>query len=110
MSLRCWYKVGLQLKPNKCVFAANEIEYLGQTLIAQGVWLNSSKVEAAKCFLRPTTVKGVKIFLGLTNFYHSHIPNMAKISRPLALLTRKNVSFDWTEECKAAFCETKKRL
>ena len=35
---------------------------------------------------------------------------MATISRPLTALTRKDVTFDWTEECKVAFCEVKQRL
>ena len=92
------------------MFAASEIEYLGHALTAQGVRLNSGKEEAVKCFPRPTTVKGVKSFQGLANFYRCHISDMARISRPLTLLTRKNVSFDWTEECEAAFCEIKQRL
>ena len=101
---------GLRLKPSKCEFAANEIEYLGHTLTVQGVRPNSGKVEAVKCFPRPTIVKGVKSFLGLANFYRHHIPDMARISRSLTLLTRKNVSFDWTKECEAVFCEIKQRL
>ena len=103
-------EAGLRLKPSKCVFGANEIEYLGHTLTAQGVRPNSGKVEAVNCFPWPTTVKGVKSFLRLANFYRRHIPDMARISRSLTLLTRKNVSFDWTEECEAAFCEIKQRL
>ena len=93
-------EAGLRLKPIKCVFAAKEIEYLGHTLTDQEVWPNSGKVEAFH----------VKSFLGLVNFYHRHIPDMARISRPLTLLTRNNVSFDWTEECEAAFCEIKQGL
>ena len=104
-------EAGLHLKPSKCVFAVNGIKYLGHTLTAQGVWPNTGKVEAVKCFPRPTNVKEVKSSLGLANFYHRRISDMARILRPLTLLTRKNVSFDWTEECEAAaFCEIKQRL
>ena len=77
---------------------------------SSGSTANSGKVEAVKCFPRPTTLKGVKSFLGLANFYHGHIPDMARISRLLILPTRKNVSCDWTEECEAAFFEIKHRL
>ena len=41
-------ETGLHLKPSKCMFAANEIEYLGHTLTTQGVRPNSGKVEAVK--------------------------------------------------------------
>ena len=103
-------EAGLRLKPSKCVFVASKIEYLGHTLTAQGVRPNSKKVEAVKCFPRPSTVKEVKSFLGLANFYCRHIPDTARISRPLTLLTRKDVHFDWTEECEVAFCDIKERL
>lgn len=103
-------EAGLRLKPNKCVFAADEIEYLGHTLTAEGVKPNSGKVEAVRSFPRPSNVKEVKSFLGLANFYRRHIPDMATISRPLTVLTRKDVTFDWTEECETAFCNVKRRL
>ena len=103
-------EAGLRLKPSKCVFAAEEIEYLGHTLTAEGVKPNSGKIESVKSFPRPSTVKEVKGFLGLANFYRRHIPDMATISRPLTTLTRKDVTFDWTEECEVAFCEVKQRL
>ena len=37
-------EAGLRLKPSKCVFAAEEIEYLGHTLTTEGVKPNSEKV------------------------------------------------------------------
>ena len=103
-------EAGLRLKPSKCVFAADEIEYLGHTLTAEGVKPNSEKIESVKSFPRPSTVKEVKGFLGLANFYRRHIPDMATISRPLTALTRKDVTFEWTEEWEVAFGEVKQRL
>ena len=38
-------EAGLHLKPSKCMFATEEIEYLGHTLTPEGVKLNSKKVE-----------------------------------------------------------------
>ena len=60
-------EAGLRLKPSKCTFATEEIEYLGHTLSAQGVRPNNGKVEAVKGFPRPTTVKEVK-FPGACQF------------------------------------------
>ena len=73
-------RIGEALKPGK--FAADEIEYLGHTLSAEGVKPNSGKVDAVNSFPKPSTVKEVKSFLGLANFYRCHIPDMAVISRP----------------------------
>ena len=102
--------VGLRLKPSKCMFATEEIEYLGHTLTPEGVKPNSKKVEAVRDFPIPKNVKEVKSFLGLANFYRRHIPDMATISRTLTALTRKNMEFKWTAECEVAFKEIKKRL
>ena len=103
-------EAGLRLKPSKCVFAADEIQYLGHTLTAHGVKPNSGKVDAVKNFPRPTNVREVKSFLGLANFYRRHIADMAVISRPLTAFTRKEVKSDWTKECEEAFGKVKQRL
>ena len=64
-----------------------------------------------KEFPRPQTVKQVKGFLGLANFYRRHIPRMAELSRPLTELTRKDLKeFVWTQECEEAFEEVKRQL
>ena len=41
---------GLRLKPSKCMFATEGIEYPGHTLIPKGVKLNSKKVEVVENF------------------------------------------------------------
>ena len=104
-------QAGLRLKPSKCMFATTEIQYLGHTLTPMGVKPNDSKVTAVKDFPRPQTVKQVKSFLGLANFYRRHIRGMAVISRPLTDLTRKNCTeFVWTPACEEAFEEIKRLL
>ena len=84
-------EAGLRLKPSKCTFATEEIEYLGHTLTPEGVKPNSKKVKAVKDFSVPKNVKEVKSFLGLANFYRYHISDMGVISRPLTALTRKDM-------------------
>ena len=85
-------KVGLKLKPTKCVFARERVDYLGHTLSAEGVQPNSAKVEAVRNFPRPQSSKEVKSFLGLVNFYGRHLPNFAVVARPLTALTGKTRS------------------
>ena len=51
----------------------------------------------------PSTVKGVKRYLGMCLFYHKHIPNFAKIAALLNNLNRKETKFLWTEECQNFF-------
>ena len=44
-------EANLKLKPQKCMFAQEKIEYLGHTLTAEGVCPNDGKVQAVD--LRP---------------------------------------------------------
>ena len=107
---------GLCLQPSKCMFATKEIEYLGHTLTPEGVKLNGKNVQAITEFPEPKSTKEVQSFVGLTNFYCCHIPNVAAISRPLTDHTRyekstgKPVPFVWMEGCQRAFEEVKKCL
>ena len=104
-------QAGLQLKQSKCTFATTKIQYLGHTLTPVGVKHNDSKITAVKDFPTLQTVKQVKSFLGLANFYRRYIPRIAAISRPLTDLTRKNsTEFVWAQECEDAFKEIKRLL
>ena len=55
------------------MFAQQQVEYLGHTLTSEGVHPNDGKTKAVKEFPRPTTVKEVKSFLGLVNYYRRAI-------------------------------------
>ena len=62
-------EVGLKLKPRKCVFAWEQVDYLGHTLSAEGVWPNSAKVEAVKnCLRPPSQVKRSRVSLAWSIF------------------------------------------
>ena len=72
--------------------------------------------EAIKCFPRPTTVKEVKRFLGLANFYRRQIKDMGIINKPLTPLIKKNqqtgqpTTFSWNDLCERAFQNIKRAL
>ena len=55
----------------------------------------------------PTTPKQVSAFLGLVGYYRKVIKNFAKIAKPLTLLTRQQVKFEWTPEHQEAFMKLK---
>ena len=58
----------------------------------------------------PTTIKGIRSFLGHAGFYRRFIKDFSKISRPLCRLLEKNAKFDFDELCRYAFDEIKSRL
>ena len=109
-------EAGLRLKPQKCVFMQQQVEYLGHTISSEGVHPNDKKTESVKNFPRPKSSKEVKSFLELVNFYRRHLPNFAAVVRPLTALTRQNkdtkipVTFEWSKDCEAAFVKAKELL
>ena len=51
----------------------------------------------------PKNPKEVKQFLGLVGYYRKFIPRFTDISRVMTHLTKKDVEFKWTPECKKCF-------
>jgi hypothetical protein len=56
------------------------------------------------------TVKGVRSFLGLANFYRRFIEGYAQVARPLNDLTKKNTPFTWKKAQQTAFDTLKNRF
>jgi Reverse transcriptase (RNA-dependent DNA polymerase)/gag-polyprotein putative aspartyl protease len=93
----------LFLKPEKCRFHQQEVEYLG-VIIGQGeVKMDPVKVEGIANWPTPTTVREVRSFLGFCNFYCAFIPCFSHIARPLNDLTKRLKQWSWNEEEEQAF-------
>ena len=59
----------LYLKPEKCNFEKDSIEYLGMIISPGEVQMDPGKVSAVKDWPTPTTLKEVRAFIGFANFY-----------------------------------------
>jgi hypothetical protein len=63
------------------------MDFLGM-IIGQGkIEMDPSKLTAIRKWKPPASVKGIRSFLGFTNFYRKFIPNFSNIVTPLNLLT-----------------------
>ena len=82
---------------------------LGHKIYAVGLEVDQAKV-VIKTIMPPTTVKGIRSFLGHAGFYKRFIKDFSKISRPLCRLLEKDAKFDFDESCRSAFDEIKSRL
>jgi hypothetical protein len=76
----------------------------------EGIKMDDSKVKAIREWPTPKTVRGVRSFLGLANFYHRFIEGYAQVARPLNDLTKKNTPFAWKEAQQTAFNTLKNRF
>lgn len=74
---------GLLVNSSKCTFGKAEIQFLGYLISADGTRPTTIKVQAIQDFAAPKTVKELRRFLGMINFYRRFIPNAAQIQAPL---------------------------
>ena len=101
---------GLRLKPSKCHLAKCQVTYLGYSVSEGGISADSSKVDAVKRFPTPNDVDSLRSFLGLPSYYRRFVPAFSKVAEPLFSLTRKDVTFKWSEICDKAFQKLKTLL
>ena len=98
------------MKKSKCSFFSNEIQYLGHILSATGIRPLPAKTHTIQHMQPPTTPKQVRAFLGLVRYYRKFIKGFTKIAKPLTLLTRQQVKFEWTPEHHTAFLHLKEAI
>jgi transposase InsO family protein len=89
-------KYNLKINLKKCTFGTREVDYLGYRISAEGARPGKEKTDAVLNFPQPKTVQEVRRFLGMANYFRSHIRHFSQISRPLTKLTRKDSA--WQEE------------
>ena len=62
LSIFCLH--GLKLKPLKCEFFLEKIEYLGHSVSSKGVWPSRDNLKVIAKYLEPTIYTAIKVLLG----------------------------------------------
>ena len=101
---------GLKLKPNKCHFGQSRVNYLGHVITPEGLQPDPEKIKVVQEYPVPRTVRDIRAFMGLANYYRKFVKNFAKMASPLHDLTKKGTKFVWTSTCQVAFDALKKAL
>ncbi|GJS70765.1 reverse transcriptase domain-containing protein [Tanacetum coccineum] len=83
---------------------------LGHKISKKGIEVDKAKIDVIAKLPHPTTVKGVRSFLGHAGFYRRFIKDFSKISRPMTHLLEKNTPFIFSDDCIQAFQTLKKKL
>ncbi|GJZ25965.1 reverse transcriptase domain-containing protein [Tanacetum coccineum] len=83
---------------------------LGHKISKSGIEVDRAKVDVIAKLPHPTTVKGVRSFLGHAGFYRRFIQDFSKIARPMTHLLEKETPFFFSKECIESFNTLKRKL
>ena len=67
--LKCFHLHGLKLKPSKCKFFWEKIEYLGHSVSLKGVWPSRDNLKVIAKYPEPMTCTTIKGFVGMVGHY-----------------------------------------
>ena len=98
------------LKATKCKFAYGKIHLLGHVVNREGIKTDPAKVQAIAEMPPLTTVRQLRSFLGMCNFYRKFVKGYSVLSKPLTNLLKAEIIRAWGAEEQEAFEALKKAL
>ena len=107
--VRC-EETNLVLNWEKCHFMVQEGIVLGHRISARGIEVDRAKFEAIKKLPPPSSVKGIRSFLGHAGFYRQFIKDFTQIEKPLSNLLVQGTPFAFYSQCLHAFLVLKDKL
>ncbi|KAH9801189.1 hypothetical protein KPL71_000934 [Citrus sinensis] len=100
----------LVLNWEKCHFMVQEGIVLGHKVSTDGIEVDKAKIEVIVKLPPPTSVKGIRSFLGHAGFCRRFIKDFSKVAKPLCSLLEYDKPFYSGKECHQAFGALKKAL
>ena len=94
---------GFKISAEKSTWIAREVLLLGFIISGAKIRVNPEKISTIRNRPEPTNAKQVEVILGLFQFYSRFINHFAEKAKCLYNLTKKDVEWNWTDECKAAY-------
>ena len=99
-------KYNVYINPEKVKIGESEVQYVGHTLNEEGLHFTRERLDSVLNFPKPETMKGLKSFLGLANYFRDHVHNHSLVVRPLnkmLLNYHRRKRLQWTEDANEAF-------
>jgi len=97
----------LYLKTEKCEFYKEKVSFLGMVVEHNKVSMDPAKLKGISDWPTPTSVKEIRSFLGLCNYYRRFIEDYANRARALNNRLRKDLPFEWPDKCQLSFDDLK---
>ncbi|GJX13333.1 reverse transcriptase domain-containing protein [Tanacetum coccineum] len=110
MMLKRCEDTNLVLNWEKCHFMVKEGIVLSHKIYKSGIEVDRAKVDVITKLPPPTTVKGIRSFLGHVGFYQRFIQDFSKIARPMTYILQKETPFVFSKECMESFEILKMKL
>ena len=82
-------------KFSKCDFFKDKIQYLGQVVTKEGIFVHPEKIQEIEDWSVPKDVTDVRSFMGITSYYQRFIEGFSRISNPITSLQKKGKKFNW---------------
>ena len=98
------------MRPSKCAFMQESVEYLGHKIDSRRVHTTTSKLDAIQEAPVPHNTQQLRSFLGLLHYYGKFIPNLSLLLHLLNRLLQASTEWKWDEEGDKAFKEAKEKL
>lgn len=96
-------------KLTKCAFGCTELLYLGHRISGQGISVDKDKIAVIREWPVPSSIKALRVFLGLAGYYRRFVPHYSTLTAPLTSLLRK-YAFVWASEATSAFQQARQAL
>ncbi|UYV65863.1 hypothetical protein LAZ67_3005743, partial [Cordylochernes scorpioides] len=100
----------ITLNYNKCSFFKTNIDFLGYTVTAGTYAPQTRNLDTINAIKPPTNQKTLQSFLGAVNVYNKFIADYARLRAPLNKLLKKDVKWNWDQDCQQAFTTLKESL
>ena len=96
-------KIGVKLNPEKLEIGLDSITFMGHCITKEGIVVDPEKVQAITFMPAPETIGDLCRFLSMIYYVGKFLPNLTTALKLRQDLTKKDVTWTWSESHQSAF-------
>ena len=109
-TLELYRQAKMQPRKDKCIFAVQEIEFVRHLISPKGHRPLPAVVQIIREYPAPSSLRELKSFLGLINYYRDFIDTFSEMASPLYELTQKSSTWKWGDNQENSFLSLRSAL